>query len=148
MITDTSKIDREIEATRDEISKLELKRDKIYIKVEEKRRRIDRLEKEKEHMKNFDDWRKLVGGCFFVESFAVNGIVSNYVYKVISCSQKELYYEYGSIDTEYISDWKKHPHSRGYKNWKKISEEEYKKITKGFKDLREFALMGTAINER
>lgn len=130
------KQEQKIIEIRKEISILESKRDKLYDQIEEKKQEIEKLKDEQKFSEYDEDWKKFEGGCFFVESYIVNGKVSNYVYKVISSTPTNLYYEYGDLEAEYVADWNKHQHPRGYNKWKKITHTEYKKLIKGFKDLR------------
>jgi len=123
-----------------EIIDLESKRSKLYYKIQDKEKELERLEEEQNNLEDHDDWEKFEGGCFLVESFGgSDGKISNYVYKIISTSPKQLHYEYADLEAEYLADWKDHQHSRGYKKWKKISNKEYENKSKGFKDLRKFA---------
>ena len=126
------------EEIRNDILKLKAKREKIYYKIEKKEKELIKLREEEKQSEYNKDWEKLVGGCFFVESFKVDGHTSNYVHKIISTTPEQLYYEYADLEAEYLADWKDVQHSRGYNKWKKISHEEYEKKVKGFKDLRKF----------
>lgn len=125
-----------------EVSILETQRSKLYSQIEEKRKEIDRLEDEQKDLEYNEDWKKFEGGCFFVESYQYKGKVSNYAYRVISSTPTNLYYEYGDLEAEYLADWNDHQHSRGYNKWKKITPTEYKRLIKGFKDLRKMKAGG------